>query len=179
MSGKLDRRRARARRIQRAIFHLHGRGLSVEEIAQRAGVSVKRVERTLDNLLPASSQTQPSQQERTRIIEMDTSKIRTEKDLLAHLEAQQQRLEELQQELDEKRAESATRRLALAEERIEALASQGMSYEQAFVQVVDQLEETELQVKAEVDKERRARVQLEYESLSEEQAKLLVEAEED
>src|SRR5215218_1759382 len=126
MSGKLDRRRARARRIQRVILGLHARGYSVKGIARQAGVSTPKVERTLDNLLPAPA-TQPSQQTMKGEV-MDTSKIRTEKDLLAHLKAQQQELDELQHELSERRAESASRRLDLAEHKIQRLSEQGLDY---------------------------------------------------
>jgi len=110
-------------------------------------------------------------------MEMDTSKIRTEKDLLAYLEAQQQKLDELRQELDERRAESASRRLELTEQKIETLASQGMPYEEAFEMVVAELEESEHKSQGKVERERAERIALELEALPPEQERAILELE--
>src|SRR5829696_1941411 len=112
MSGKLDRRRARARRIQRVILGLHARGYSVKGIAQQAGVSTQKVERTLDNLLPAPA-TQPSQQE--RISQVNINQVKTERDLKKWLDLQQQQLAEISQQINELKTQSSTRRLELTE----------------------------------------------------------------
>src|SRR5829696_4439628 len=145
MSGKLDRRRARENRIRRGIIDLGLRGEPPSVIAQKLGVSKKRVVRVLDTLLPAiQQQAQPSQQTMKGEV-MDTSKIRTEKDLKVFLEQQQRVLDGLQQELSERRTESASRRIELTEQRIETLASKGMDYQAAFEMAVAELEEQELE----------------------------------
>ena len=110
---------------------------------------------------------------------MDTSKIRTEQDLKVFLQQQQRVLDELEAELNEKRTESATRRIELTEQRVAQLASQGMSYPDAFEQALAELEEQELEAKAKVDKERSERVALELGSLTEEQERLLLEQDEE
>ena len=176
MSGKLDRRRARENRIRRGILDLGLRGEPPSVIAQKLGVSKKRVVRVLDTLLPAIQQ-QAQQQE--RISQVNINQVKTAQDLKVFLEQQQRVLDELEAELNEKRTESATRRIELTEQRVAQLASQGMSYPDAFEQALAELEEQELEAKAKVDKERRERVGLELDELTPEQERLLLEQDEE
>ena len=110
---------------------------------------------------------------------MDVSKIRTEKDLRAWLDLQQQQLEETSQFLVELKAQRQVSKMERTEARIETLAERGMDYDAAFEQAVRELEEQERQVQLEVDRERRERVALELESLTEEQERLLLEQDEE
>ena len=48
MSGKLDRRRSRARRQRRGILTLWGNGRSVAEISRRVGTSERAVEKVIE-----------------------------------------------------------------------------------------------------------------------------------
>jgi len=132
----------------------------------------------LDNLLPAPAIQQQAQQQE-RISQVNINQVKTAQDLKVFLEQQQRVLDELEAELNEKRTESATRRIELTEQRVAQLASQGMSYPDAFEQALAELEEQELEAKAKVDKERRERVGLELDELTPEQERLLLEQDEE
>ena len=106
---------------------------------------------------------------------MDTSKIRTEKDLLAHLKAQQQELDELQHELSERRAESASRRLDLAEHKIQRLSEQGLDYGDAFEQVISELEAEDGKARAKSEQAQRERVETELEELTPQEEQAILE----
>ena len=110
---------------------------------------------------------------------MDVSKIRTEKDLRAWLDLQQQQLEETSQFLAELKAQRQVNKLERTEGRIETLASQGMPYEQAFEVAVSELEEDEYKAQTRAEQATREKVALELEELSEAEEQRLLEELED
>src|SRR5215203_3824245 len=110
---------------------------------------------------------------------MDVSKIRTEKDLRAWLDLQQQQLEETSQFLAELKAQRQVSKLERVEDRIELLASQGMDYGAAFELAVSELEEDEYKAQTRAAQAQRERVETELEELTPQEEQLLLEALED
>jgi len=108
---------------------------------------------------------------------MDIHEVKTEEDLKRYLDQQHRRLNELEAELDEKRAESATRRLELAEAKIQRLSEQGLDYGDAFEQVISELEEEEFKAQTRAEQAQRERVARELEEMSDEEQRLLLELE--
>jgi len=107
----------------------------------------------------------------------NVDQVKTEQDLKKWLDQQQQQLAELSQQVNELKAQSSTRRLELAEHKIQRLSEEGMPYDQAFSQVVDQLEEDEHKARTRAEQATRERVELELEELTPQEEQAILELE--
>ncbi len=106
---------------------------------------------------------------------MDVNDIHTEKDLRYWIKLKDQELDKIAAQVDDLKAAGGARRMELAESRIARLHAAGVDYDQAFEQVLAELEASERQTQAKVEQAQRERIELELQELTPEQERLILE----